>query len=54
MKWYTARNEGDMIELTEDNIPGAKLSCAMNEYMHDVWTEMVAFVPWHEGAKLME
>ena len=27
-----SRNEGDMVELTEDEIPGAKLTGAMNGY----------------------
>ena len=29
----TSRNEEDMVELTEDNIPGAKLTDAMDGYM---------------------
>ena len=28
-----SRNEADMVELTEDNIPGAKLTSAMDGYM---------------------
>ena len=28
----TSRNEGDMVELTEDNITGAKLTGAMDGY----------------------
>ena len=28
----TSRNEGDMVELTEDKIPGAKLTGAMDGY----------------------
>ena len=31
-KALTSRNEGDMVELTEDNIPGARLTGAMDGY----------------------
>ena len=31
-KAITSRNEGDMVELTEDDIPGAKLTGAMDGY----------------------